>query len=98
MKIEKNFSEGKLTLKPFGRLDTVTSPELDAVIDECISDAKELIIDCSQIEYISSAGLRVLLKVQKIMNSNGTMKLTGVKDAVMEIFEITGFIDILTIE
>lgn len=98
MNIEKNINEKNLTVKLSGRLDTTTSPELEAVLDDCISDVKKLVLDFNNLEYISSAGLRVLLKMQKIMNTQGTMKLVGVNDAVMEVFDITGFTDILTIE
>lgn len=98
MTIEKNVNGAALTMKIIGRLDTATAPELEAAIDRCIESVKELLLDCSALEYISSAGLRVILKAQKLMNTQGTMKLTGVNDTIMEVFDIIGFADILTIE
>ena len=83
-------------LKVEGRLDTITAPELDKRINEL--DVKEIVLDLVNLEYISSAGLRVLLKAQKAMNVQGNMKVTHVNDSIMEVFEITGFLDILTIE
>ena len=80
------------------KLDTVTAPDLDKEIDENIDGVTELVIDFSQLEYISSAGLRVLLTAQKTMNQKGSMKLINVNETVMEIFDVTGFVDILTIE
>ena len=98
MKIEKvlNGEIGKIIIA--GRLDTQTAPELEKELDAVISNLKELTFDMSELEYISSAGLRVILKAQKIMNKQGSMKLIGVNDSIMEVFDITGFIDILTIE
>ena len=81
-----------------GRLDTTTAPALDKAINEDIGDAKNLVLDFKGLEYISSAGLRVLLGAQKKMQKIGTMKVTHVCEAVMEVFEMTGFADILTIE
>lgn len=98
MTIEKNVNGAALTMKIIGRLDTATAPELEAAIDRCIESVKELLLDCSALEYISSAGLRVILKAQKLMNTQGTMKLTGVNDTIMEVFDISGFADIITIE
>lgn len=92
-------SEGeKLTLALTGRLDTNSSPALEAELKQSVGDVKELIFDFSGVEYISSAGLRILLAAQKVMNRQGEMKLIGVNEDVMEVFEITGFSDILTIE
>ena len=88
----------KLTLSPEGRIDTVTSPEFSKSIDDNIEGVKELVIDLEKLEYISSAGLRVLLTTQKNMNKVGTMKLIHVNDVIMDVFNITGFVDILTIE
>ena len=96
MTIEKTLTGETLTLKVIGRLDTSTAPQLEAEMNDSLDSAKDLILDFSELEYISSAGLRVILKVQKIMNKQGTMKLTGVNDTVMEVFDITGFSDILT--
>ena len=81
-----------------GRLDTNTSPAFEEVINGVNNDVKELVIDIKELEYISSAGLRILLAAQKKMNKIGSMKVINVCDSIMEIFEITGFIDILTIE
>jgi anti-sigma B factor antagonist len=86
------------TIVVTGRLDTATAPELEKVVDEIVVGLKELIFDMTNLEYVSSAGLRVILKAQKIMNAQGSMKLTGVNDNIMEVFDITGFLDILTIE
>lgn len=98
MTIEKTVENEKVTLKVAGRLDTTTAPELEAALDGAIDNAKDLVFDLSGLEYISSAGLRVILKAQKAMNTKGSMKLTGVNDSIMEVFDITGFLDILTIE
>ena len=98
MTINQTNENGKVTLALAGRLDTITSPELDTALDAVIDGATELCFDFNGLEYISSAGLRVLLKAQKIMNTKGKMKITGVNETIMEVFEITGFTDILTIE
>ena len=98
MTIEKTMTDACAALKIAGRLDTTTAPELEATIDSSIAGIKDLILDCSALEYVSSAGLRVILKAQKLMNAQGSMKLTGVNETIMEIFDITGFADILTIE
>ena len=98
MMIEKTINGTAATLKIIGRLDTTTAPELEATIDGCVAGIKELVLDCSELEYVSSAGLRVILKAQKLMNTRGTMKLTNVNETIMEVFDITGFADILTIE
>ena len=98
MTIERTVNGTVVTLKIVGRLDTTTAPVLEAVVNGCKADVKELILDCSALEYVSSAGLRVILKAQKQMNVQGSMKLIGVNEAIMEVFDITGFADILTIE
>ena len=98
MTIEKKIENEKVILAMSGRLDTLTAPELEKELDSDLENCKELILDMTELEYISSAGLRVILKAQKLMNSKGFMKLTGVNESVMEVFEITGFSDILTIE
>ena len=98
MTIEKKINGEAATLVIAGRLDTQTAPELEKEIDETVAGIKELCFDMTGLEYISSAGLRVILKAQKTMNEKGSMKLTGVNDSIMEVFDITGFIDILTIE
>ena len=96
LEIKKNVDE--ITLEVNGRLDTITAPALDNTINENIADAKSLILDFKCLEYISSAGLRVLLSTQKKMQQVGSMKLINVCEEVMEVFEMTGFADILTIE
>ena len=98
MTIEKTIAGTAAVLKIVGRLDTSTAPELEATIDACAAGIKELVLDCAALEYVSSAGLRVILKAQKLMNAQGSMKLTGVNETIMEVFDITGFADILTIE
>ncbi len=98
MTIKQTNENGKVTLALSGRLDTVTAPELEAALDSALEGASELCFDFNELEYISSAGLRVLLKAQKIMNAKGKMKITGVNETIMEVFDITGFVDILTIE
>ena len=98
MTTNKLFEGERLTLTLSGRLDTNSSPALEAELKQSIGGVKELIFDFSGVEYISSAGLRILLAAQKVMTRQGCMKLIGVNDDVMEVFEITGFSDILTIE
>lgn len=98
MMIEKLSTDTGITLKIIGRLDTNTAPELEATVDGCIAGLKDLVMDCSELEYVSSAGLRVILKAQKLMNAQGTMKVIHVNETIMEVFEITGFADILNIE
>ena len=98
MTTNKLFEGERLILTLSGRLDTNSSPALEAELKQSVGGVKELIFDFSGVEYISSAGLRVLLAAQKVMNRQGSMKLIGVNDDVMEVFEITGFSDILTIE
>lgn len=91
--------EGKsLILKIASRLDTTSAPEMEKAVKENISGVEELVIDMEKLEYISSAGLRVLLSAQKTMNSQGSMKVINVSDTIMEIFEITGFNEIMTIK
>lgn len=97
MEIIKNLDADKLTINIKGRLDTVTAPSLEQE-SASLSSIKELVIDMDGLEYISSAGLRVLLAFQKIMSVNGKMTLKNVCPDVLEVFEITGFSDILTIE
>ena len=98
MTIEKNINGESATLIVSGRLDTQTAPELENELDASLPGLKELTFDMTNLEYVSSAGLRVILKAQKAMNAQGSMKLTGVNDSIMEVFDITGFLDILTIE
>ena len=98
MTIEKKINNDSVTLIVSGRLDTQTAPELEKELDAVLENLKELTFDMTNLEYVSSAGLRVILKAQKAMNMQGSMKLTGVNDSIMEVFDITGFLDILTIE
>ena len=93
---ELNGTELKIALE--GRLDTMTAPELEAELNQNLANAESLTMDFSKLEYISSAGLRVLLSAHKIMSGKGGMKVTHVKEVVSEDFEVTGFADILTIE
>ncbi len=81
-----------------GRLDTTTAPQLEAELKASLGDTAKLVLDFEKLEYISSAGLRVLLSAQKIMNKQGEMKIIHVNDVINEIFEVTGFSDILNIE
>lgn len=98
MNIEKELNENAATLKVSGRLDTTTAPKLEAAISELAGTCEQLVLDFEGLQYISSAGLRVILKAQKAMSAKGGMKLLHVNETIMEIFEITGFSDILTIE
>ena len=98
MTIEKQLNGASAILLVSGRLDTQTAPELEKELDATVQGLKDLTFDMTGLEYISSAGLRVILKAQKIMNVQGSMKLVGVNDSIMEVFDITGFLDILTIE
>lgn len=97
MEIKANKNSSTLELSIVGRIDTTTAPQLEAELKREISGVTELLLDFSGVEYISSAGLRVLLSAQKVMNRQGKMVLSHVDEAVMEIFEVTGFSDILTI-
>ena len=96
IEIKKNTEE--TTIEIVGRLDTITAPALDKTIGEDIGDTKNLVLDLKGLEYISSAGLRVLLSAQKKMQKIGSMKVVHVCEEVMEVFEMTGFADILVIE
>lgn len=98
MIITKTHNESLLTLTLEGRLDTTTAPELEAEFQSSLGDVTELILDFSKLVYLSSAGLRVILGAQKRMNTQGKMVVRHVNDTIMEVFEITGFVDILTIE
>ena len=98
MTIEIKKNPAEVVLQISGRLDTLTAPSLDKTINEDIGDAPNLILDMKSLEYISSAGLRVLLGAQKKMQKIGSMKVINVCEEVMEIFEMTGFADILVIE
>lgn len=96
MQINFNINEGNLNVSLDGRLDTVTAPELESFLAEKYGKIKSLTVDCEKLAYVSSAGLRVILTAQKKMK--GAMKLKNVNELVMEVFEMTGFIDILVIE
>ena len=98
MTITKTANGNALTLALEGRLDTTTAPQLEAEVNGSIEGVTDLVMDFEKLEYISSAGLRVLLAAQKIMNKQGEMKLVNVCDDIKEVFEITGFADILTVE
>ena len=98
MTIQKDLADNTLTLAVEGRLDTTTAPELEAVLKENIDKVQALVLDFSELEYISSAGLRVLLMAQKAMAAKDGMKVSGVNPLIHEIFEVTGFTDILDIE
>ena len=98
MTIEKKINNDAATLIVSGRLATQTAPELENELDAVLPGLRDLTFDMTNLEYVSSAGLRVILKAQKAMNAQGSMKLTGVNDSIMEVFDITGFLDILTIE
>lgn len=98
MNIEKNALKNEIILKVIGRLDTTTAPALESAVMDSTENCSSLILDFDGLEYISSAGLRVILKAQKSMAAKGGMKLRNVNETIMEIFEITGFSDILTIE
>ncbi len=97
LNIAKTIDNGKAAFSLEGRLDTVTAPELEKELKESLEGVSELTLDFDKLEYISSAGLRVLLSAQKTMNKQGEMKIQNVNETIMEIFEVTGFADILTI-
>ena len=98
MTIEIKRNAEKTIIKLVGRLDTTTAPALDKTVNEDIADTTNLVLDVKELEYISSAGLRVLLGAQKKMQKIGSMKVINVREEVMEVFEMTGFADILVIE
>ena len=98
MKINKTVNGTELNIALEGRLDTTTAPELESELKNSLEGITDLKLDLEKLEYISSAGLRVLLSAQKTMNKQGSMSLRHVGDVIMEIFEVTGFTDILTIE
>ena len=98
MTIEKKLNGTELTVTITGRLDTTTAPQLEAELKQNIGGVEKLVLDFAALEYLSSAGLRVLLAAQKAMNKQGKMIIKNVNETINEIFEVTGFIDILTIE
>jgi len=98
MNIVKTQEGNKLTIALEGRLDTMTAPELDQELKGSLEGIQELVVDMAQLEYVSSAGLRVLLSAQKVMNKQGEMVVKNVSEQIMEVFEVTGFTDILNIQ
>ena len=98
MTINVNKEGEKLTIAPEGRIDSVTAPEFTKAVEDNLEGTKDLVIDFAKLDYISSAGLRVLLSTQKAMSKVGSMKLVHVGDVIMDVLNITGFVDILTIE
>ena len=98
MKIEKNQNEQKLVIALEGRLDTTTAPQLEEELKSSLGDVTDLVIDLAKLEYISSAGLRVLLSAYKTMRTKGSMKVIHANELVQEVFEVTGFADFLPIE
>lgn len=97
MKYDVKRNEDSMVLKLEGRLDTTSSPEIDSFVRSSLDGVKELCFDMNDLDYISSAGLRVLMTAQKIMNRQGKMIVTGCSEEILEIFDITGFSDIMTI-
>ena len=98
MDIKVNKENGKLVLQVEGRIDTVTAPDLFETVNSNLQDVNELVFDLKMVDYVSSAGLRVFLSCQKIMNKQGKMIVKNVDQRVMEVFELTGFDEVLTIE
>ena len=98
MNINKTFNATELTVALEGRLDTATAPALEAELNQSLAGITKLVLDFSALEYLSSAGLRVLLSAQKAMNKQGEMIVKNVNETISEIFEVTGFCDVLTIE
>ena len=98
MNLTKKINDTELTVAIEGRVDTVTSPELDKLIKESVDGMDSLVIDMKDVEYISSAGLRVLLSSHKLMSKKGGMTVINAGEDIMEIFEVTGFSDILNIK
>ena len=98
MDVNKKINGSVLEVRINGRIDTTTAPQLEAELRESCPDVESVVLDFADVDYISSAGLRVLLSVQKLMSKHGGMKLINVSDDIMEIFEVTGFSEILTIE
>ena len=98
MNITKKLDGTTLEIAPEGRLDTMTAPELEAELQQSLDSVENLVMDLGKLEYISSAGLRVLLSAHKMMSGKGSMKVTNVNEIVQEVFDVTGFTEILTIE
>ena len=98
MTIDKKQNAAELTLTLTGRMDTTTAPQLEAELKAGLDGVERLVLDFAALDYLSSAGLRVLLAAQKVMNKQGEMVVRNVNETIMEIFDVTGFSDILTIE
>ncbi len=98
MTIDQKVENGAAVFALGGRLDTTTSSELEAALEPVLGEVTDITFDFENLEYISSAGLRVLLKTQKVMNTKGSMKVIHVNETIMEVFDVTGFTDILTVE
>jgi anti-sigma B factor antagonist len=98
MDIKKELNGTELKISIIGKLNTVTAPQLDTEIKSSVAGITDLILDFAELDYLSSAGLRVILTAQQIMNKQGKMVIRNVNDTINEIFDVTGFIDILTIE
>lgn len=98
MTIEKKLNGSELNVTVSGRLDTTTAPQLEAELNESLGGVEKLVLDFASLDYLSSAGLRVILKAQKTMNKQGEMVVRNANETIREIFEITGFADVLTIE
>ena len=98
MEIKKEWTNGVLTVYPEGKLDTGTAPQAEKELEEDVAAARQLVLDLKGLSYVSSAGLRLILKLQKRMNEKEGMTVRNVNESIMEILEVTGFVDILTIE
>lgn len=98
MTITTNMDNGTLTIALEGRLDTMTAPQLEAELGKQLAECKQLVLDLDKLDYISSAGLRVVLGAQKKMTGRGELKITNASEAIMEVFDMTGFTDMLNIE
>lgn len=98
MEVIKTINEKKADVEVKGRLDSTTAPQLEEELNGIAETCDEITLDFKDLQYVSSAGLRVLLKTQKTMQAKGSMKITHVNEEIMEVFELTGFLDILTIE
>ena len=98
MNIKKTQNGTELVFELSGRLDTVTSPQLEAELKQSLAGITKLVFDIAELDYISSAGLRILLSAQKVMNKQGDMTVRNANSEIMDVFEVTGFIDILNIE
>ena len=98
MTSQKTVNENVLTVALSGRLDTTTAPQLESELKASLEGVQTLVLDFAELTYLSSAGLRVLLAAQKIMNKQGSMRVKNVNETIQEIFEVTGFCDILTVE